>query len=575
MPKKRNHQFKPTQNQISRHTSSRDSPGPSKTVNERLSQLRAEQAPRPTIEQRNEITTLATSHTLPPHLRRILDVPETAPPAPKRGSRRIMTRVNGQRLPPGPAAPQSWLAASLHAPASVRARARKAAQDAASARNVRQLASKITALEDVHPLPRAGSLLDFTLKTMAFDWDFIAEYEQLNLATLPIRWKTALLSYLGTYAPVGSISSASLKTLFLTQDELSEATGGEDLVRLDMEGILSEAFNLADLERFLTRKRDHGVTLDQQTDGLALEPAVSKTDTSDDVAESWEDEASADVLPSLFGIKMKRFPNLTRLSLSNPGRQASWKQLLSLTADLSALTHLSLAFWPVPTTTPNSKTAFITHNHASIPVSGTHFYNRLDGDWAEAASILKRLSRNTYRLQWLDLEGCADWLPALTWSPDEEQGQRDRWVDRTFGRANRASRESNASMSTDDDFEGSPSFFGPDWTGSWSQLAHVDISQGIIPRDVSSVRAYPAGVVAAELLLWLRDEENTKDEDLQRSKGMDVQQWLQREKEARTVERTVRALRSSAGGVYCEFDHGWKRPVAAAAAVFKSSKIEG
>jgi hypothetical protein len=53
---------------------------------------------------------------------------------------------------------------------------------------------------------------------------------------------------------------------------------------------------------------------------------------------------------------------------------------------------------------------------------------------------------------------------------------------------------------------------------------------------------------------------------------VDVQQWLQREKEARYVASTVRALRSSAGGAYCKFDHGWTRPVAAAAAVFKGSK---
>ena len=483
----------------------------------------------------------------------------------------MMTRINGQRLPPGPAAPQSWLAASLHAPASVKARAKRAAQDAAKTRNKRDLRTKLVTIDDLHALPMAGSLLDHTLRAMAHDWHFVAEYEQLNLATLPIRWKTALLSYLGTYAADGTVTPSSLKTLFLTSDELADATGGEDLVRLDLEGIISQEFSLADLERFLHRRTDAGKTLEQQLDGLAVQPVTASIMSRSEVADSWEDEADAQVPTPQPGLKIKRFPNLTRLSLAKPGMQASWKQLLSLTADLSALTHLSLAYWPAPTTTPNSKTAFITHNHASIPVSGSHFYNRLDGDWAEASSILKRLSRNTYRLQWLDLEGCADWLPALTWNPEDEFGQRDRWVDRTFGRANRASQGSSVITDEDTAFAEIRSNFGPDWNGAWSQLTYVNISQGIIPRDVSSVRAYPAGVVAAELLLWLRDQDNAEDAELQRSKGLDVQQWLQREKEARVVERTVRALRTSSGGKYCEFDHGWKRPMAAAAAL-KDSK---
>lgn len=563
MPKKRNHQFKPLQTQISHPSSSRDPSGSTRTVNEKLQQLRVEQAPRLTIEQRNEITTLATSHTLPPHLRRILDVPETAPPGPKRGNRRIM-RVNGQRPPPGPAAPQSWLAASRHAPAY----ARRAGQHTGKTRDRRQLRARLTALDNVQALPGKGSLLDVTLKAMAKDWEFIANYEQLNLATLPIRWKAALLSYLGTYAVEGSVTVSSLKTLFLTEDELTDATGGEDLLRLDLEGIISVSFTLDDLVRFLHRDAPRNKILEK-----GLDPAnehKTSQQPEDDVADSWEDQASAYIPAVIPGLKMKRFPNLTRLSLANAGAFASWKHLLLMSSDLTGLTHLSLAYWPIPTTTPNSKTAFITHNHASIPVSGTHFYNRLDDDWAEAASNLKRLSKNMYSLRWLDLEGCAEWLPALAWSDDNSSGLRNRWIDRTFG-----SRHLHDALNTSDDsFHGNPDSgtSGPAWNSAWSQLAYVNISQGIIPRDVASVRAYPAGVVAAELLLWLRDDDNTKEDDVRNSKGVDVQQWLQKEKEARFVASTIRALRSSAGGAYCKFDHGWTRPVAAAAAVFKSSK---
>jgi hypothetical protein len=430
------------------------------------------------------------------------------------------------------------------------------------------IASRLARIDDMHPLPTAGSLIDLTLKAMAADWDFIAEYEQLNLASLPIRWKTALLTYLGTYAPVHSVTVSSLKTLFLTQDELQDATGGEDLVRLDMTGLICDTFTISDLERFLYRKNQVEENTRTSTDELA--PRLAKiASTMDEVVDSWEDADVLDHQPVL-RLKIKRFPNLTRLSLANAGSHASWAQLLSLTTHLPTLTHLSLAYWPLPTTTPNSKTAFITHNHASIPVSGTHFYNRMDDDWAEASSILKRLSRNLYRLQWLDLEGCADWIPALTWASPDDQPPRDRWVDRTFRRANNLdSRTANA---VDQVFAFGMSQSGPDWTGSWSQLKYVNISQGIIPRDVAAVRAWPAGVVAAELLLWLRDDENTKEEDVMKSRGVDVQQWLQREKEARAVVALVRTLRASAGATYCEFDHGWTRPVAAAAAVFKGAK---
>jgi hypothetical protein len=572
MPKKRNHQFKPIIDQSQRPTSSKDSSGSTRTVNERLAQLRAEQAPRPTIEQRNEIASLATSHTLPPHLRRILAVPETAPPLPKAGARRMM-RVNGRRLPPGPAAPQSWLAASLHAPAHVKARAKQAAREVARMRHRPEHFSRMTVIDENHSLPKCGSLLDLTLKAMAAEWEFIAEYEQLNLATLPIRWKTVLLSYLSVYGPEEGVTVRSLRTLFLTDDVLPDATGGEDLARLDFTGLITESFTILDLEKFLHRRVKPTVDLIPTFDGLSLQPSPPPIPAENGVVESWEDEASAMASLPTSGFKMKRFPNLTRLSLANAGPYTSWSQLLSLTSHLSMLTHLSLANWPVPTTTPNSKTAFITHNHASIPVSGSHFYNRLDDDWAEAASILKRLSKNTYRLQWLDLEGCADWTPALTWCSSDDRGPRDRWIDRTFGRSSSTTTsEGLFDHAISSDIRNGP---GPDWNGSWAQLTYANISQGIIPRDVSAVRAYPAGIVAAELLLWLRDDEHTKDEAVERSKGIDVQQWLQQEKEARVVERTVRALRTSVGGVFCEFDHGWTRPMGSAAAVFKGAKGEG
>jgi hypothetical protein len=202
----------------------------------------------------------------------------------------------------------------------------------------------------------------------------------------------------------------------------------------------------------------------------------------------------------------------------------------------------------VPTTTPNSKTAFIQHRHASISVGGSHIYSALDGDWHEAANILRKLSNNTYCLKWLDLEGCNEWLPALTWKSGDSSN--DRWVDRTFGRTSMAS---SANIFEDVSVETAK---GPDWNGSWAQVKYVNVSQGYVPTDTAAIRAIPAGVVACDLLLYLRDHEDLTGY----MDGHNVIQWLEREKQSRRVASGVRLLRTTAKGEYCVFDHGWIPP---------------
>src|SRR3954468_18643878 len=100
--------------QGSRSTGS-SSPAAPQTVNERIQQLRREQAPRATIERRDEVTEVVTHRTVPPDLRRILHMAEVNAPLPKPGTRTRLIR-QGARPPPGPAAPSSWLQSSRHAP---------------------------------------------------------------------------------------------------------------------------------------------------------------------------------------------------------------------------------------------------------------------------------------------------------------------------------------------------------------------------------------------------------------------------------------------------------------------------
>ena len=154
----------------------------------------------------------------------------------------------------------------------------------------------------------------------------------------------------------------------------------------------------------------------------------------EDIPESW-DEDNHLAAP----LSVSRFPALTHLSLSNPAN-VSWKGLLSLSPHLATLTHLSLAFWPPPSLTPNSKTAYRESPAGNIDYGASNYYSSYDGDLSEAAGVLRRLSKATYCLQWLDLTGCSDWVQAL--------GRSD----------------------------------GPDWAGAWRGLETVKIGQGWIPK---------------------------------------------------------------------------------------------
>lgn len=105
--------------QSSRHTAS-SAPTEPQTVNQRIAQLRREQAPRASIEQRNEMNSAVSSRTVPPDLRRILHIPEVNAPKPKAGTRLRARGPGGTRPPPGPAAPISWLHSSRYAPKQTR-----------------------------------------------------------------------------------------------------------------------------------------------------------------------------------------------------------------------------------------------------------------------------------------------------------------------------------------------------------------------------------------------------------------------------------------------------------------------
>lgn len=527
---------------------------PMRTVNERLTQLRKEGSSTSSVLQKaNEMTTVATQRTIPPELRNILNVPETAPPQPRPG-----IRPRGFCRTAGPAPPPSWLETSIHTPWHVRKRNLKQYNEEQKKSGYRQPPdgfSRLAKLKDTIPqLPPERSLLHQTLKTMALNWEFVSEYEVNNLATIRVALKSLLMIYLSVYSSDQGIDIGSLKVLFLRDPELPGGTGAVDLSFLDLTGLISFGLGLSDLQRYLSKPIEAPGDLAKPLAELRLE----NEPTSNVVLDSWEDEASSsDYVPK--SMSTSRFPDLRRISLAHAGTFASWKDLLALTHDLPRLTHLSLAYWPVPTMTPNSRASFIETKHAKINVSGTHLYSNIHSDWHEAANILRRLSNNTYCLQWLDLEGCAEWTAALTFHADESRNtSRGPWVDRTFGLP-----RSTDTFQKQDRKEN----IGVAWNGSWSQVTYVNLSQGCLAVGQRTSNDENRDILH-RLNLFITnldpDEEQCSallsawNENKDRIGGVD--RWCENYQVARTVQSHVREMRQNAKGTYCHFDHGWIPP---------------
>lgn len=240
-------------------------------------------------------------------------------------------------------------------------------------------------------LPNHGSLIHTTLKALAMNWDWHVEYDQYYLATIPARYKEALLSYIARYSDSGT-DKAGLEVLFLDDTELEDATGVDGLTHLDLARSIGHPLKLKQLKDLLGAKKTGSIG--EQT--LNIEP------------ESWDTPA---LLESPSGLP--KFHSLTHLSLSHPKPAATWKGLLDLAPHLATVTHLSLAYWPTPTMSPNSATAYRESPQGNVSFGASSFYSSFDNDWSEAASILRRLSRSAYCLKWLDLTGCFPWVQAL------------------------------------------------------------------------------------------------------------------------------------------------------------------
>ncbi|KAF1915823.1 hypothetical protein BDU57DRAFT_207049 [Ampelomyces quisqualis] len=511
--------------------SSRATPTTPQTVNQRIAQLRREQTPRPTIEQRNDLSSAVSSRTVPPDVRRILHIPEVNAPKPKAGTRMRTRGPGATRPPPGPAAPSSWLHTSRYAPKQTRGYGWKKPGERAASRFSH--VARVTE-EDFKRLPPPRSLRHYCLRTFAEHWVELSEYEQYYVPTLPMVLREALLSYLTLYGEEGCLDFKSFKILF--QPEGEDRVEWEDVRFLDLTGLLNENLTVHDVGKCLKRILSQ-VPEDLQALSLSEPLTKGKEKATADIAESWEDvdddpcsSAEALVLPAQ--LSTPHFTNLSRLSLAHAGECASWPDLLKICPHFNKMTHLSLAYWPRPTLTPNSSTTSMVSNYARVSLGGTPFYSDLDDDWHEATNILRRFSINTYSLQWLDLEGCT-WLKALTWRPEAP------------------------TTSADDAWSMRPSAPGPDWNTAWRRITYLHVFQGWIPADMKSLQNMPAGVVPVQLMRWLRENKEDEWKRNDRERGYMVAEWVDREKVNRGVGTEIHAVRRKGGGAWCSVDHGW------------------
>lgn len=391
-------------------------------------------------------------------------------------------------------------------------------------------------------LPPQRSLRDLALRTFAIHWEELSEFEQHYLSTIPISLREALLSYLGVFGAKTCLDFRSFKLLF--QNDADTGNAGWDEVRLlDFTGLTGANFTLADIGRCLKRHSSQGSNVEiSQVD----EPVNKGKGRTVEVAESWEEEieespGTASVLNT--ALPTPYFANLSRLSLARPGAWASWPELLKISPNLNKITHLSLAYWPRPSTTPNAATTSMVSNVTTVSLGGTHFYSDLDDDWHEATNILRRFSVNTYSLQWLDLEGCF-WLKALCWRSDALLSVSRSDHDPEEWRYHKASP-------------------GPDWNDAWRRITYLNFFQGWLPADIQSLQNIPAGMVPVQLMRWLRENKNNDMESWKlndHETGHAVAEWISHEKTARSVRQEILAARRAGEGAWCRIDHGWGSP---------------
>ncbi|GIJ89047.1 hypothetical protein Asppvi_007976 [Aspergillus pseudoviridinutans] len=513
------------------------------SVNDLINHLRRTQVSRSPEDGAGSPTRFVAPRSVHPSLRNLLELPETPPPRPRPEARRV--GVTGRRLrrTPGPPPPQSWLLGSHDADTS------DEDLNATHAARVERIIYRLDRLPGT-TFPRKSDLLHMVLKTMASHWAWHIEYDGQFLAVLPSHVKILLLSYIAIYArdqPLKGLMHG-LKPLFekFSTDGYESGDAGDtaqdgdsEVSRLDLSSALGRWMTIKQLSHELFLSNKSGASLAQ---GKAKEPVPSSWEEIDDEEDELMDENPNMPIPKALSQGL-RFQNLRFLSLAHPKpAAANWNSLVDLLSHLSTITHLSLAHWPLPTVTPNAMNTRIRHptqRSLTFAYGGTDSYSGMENNWAEAAAILRRVSRVTYCLKWLDLEGCGDWFPALTWEGVSPDG------------------------------EALPS--GPEWNGSWRDIEYVRLGAGWLPRIDDSEFAVPQSGTAERPSRSLASSIHAPspapsdisdlpwDVEIERIKyrrAKELEYYRETLRSAKAVQRSVLQLRQSGRGKWVHFSFG-------------------
>ncbi|KAJ5646549.1 hypothetical protein N7490_002921 [Penicillium lividum] len=416
------------------------------SVNDLINHLRLTQGNVSSdITHSSSSRSFASQRSVPPALREILEIPEPSQPRPRPNAGRTPIGARRQRVAPGPPAPMSWSTGS----------------NASVGRNTDNLKYAVSANQQIYRLdrlpgaafPKKGSLKDTVLVSMAHKWAWHVQYDGLYLSQLPSNVKAVLLSYLAQFQieqPLAE-STNGLTVLFpLRGDELDLVDIDPFLYASDSDAIGSRLDLGNSLGRWCSFKKLNRIFRGIHSAGDSYENASDEL-----VPDSWdvsEPECDQSHIPRSMGQQLC-FDNLKYLSFAHPAPiEADWTELLKLLSHLPKITHLSLAYWPFP------KPYTTRHVESCVDTKTTQYH---------ATNILKQLSRKTYCLKWLDVEGCSDWLPLLLWPYLYETDMPD----------------------------------GPEWNGSWRNVVWLNLAPGWRLKVPDGLKDHiPGSTVPAHLI---------------------------------------------------------------------------
>ncbi|KAJ5928616.1 hypothetical protein N7466_007572 [Penicillium verhagenii] len=391
----------------------------------------------------------APQSSVPPALRDILELPDPSQPDPRPNRSQTPIGVRPVRRVPGPPPPRSWTTRST-----------SGSQDGSinDEPDMETPAHKQTHHLDRLPgaiFPKQPSLQHTVMVQMAKHWHSQVEYDGMFLSQLPNHIKVAMLSYVAKFGSEESLGSTKgLTLLFPTETEYAAFEAAQSvndsinshchdgIERLDLGLAIGNGLTFKKLRKIL------------QIYAIAPTSTSSESAAPDYVPDSWDEtetEAEESSIPQ-FMPQPHRFNNLKYISFAHPIKAAAnWTDLVDLLPNLPKITHLSLAYWPFPT----------WHPVKMMPDE----IKRSDAATYEAAAIIRRLSRSTLRLKWLDLQGCTDWLRLLSTWTEHHPGLGDDVV------------------------------YGPEWNTSWRNVVSLNLTPGCKPETPNALAKYVSGAV--------------------------------------------------------------------------------